>query len=85
MDKIRRLLILLVIISLTFLSFVSSTPSINSVTGAVVHKDNLTISGTDFGIKDPARPLMWDDGEDETAGAEPECMEPMKEKLPQLP
>ncbi len=42
------------------------TPSINSVTGAVVHKDNLTISGTDFGIKDPARPLMWDDGEGKT-------------------
>ncbi len=53
----KRGVFILALCSILFGSFVSSTPSINSVTGAVVHKDNLTISGTDFGIKDPARPF----------------------------
>jgi hypothetical protein len=36
------------------------------------HGGTLVITGTDFGTKSPAAPLMWDDAEDETADTLPD-------------
>ncbi|MDY6880920.1 MAG: hypothetical protein SV686_11785, partial [Thermodesulfobacteriota bacterium] len=41
-------------------------PSIESRSDSWVHKGTATINGTGFGVKEPAAPLMWDDGEDKT-------------------
>ncbi len=38
------------------------TPIVSSVSGAVSHGQNITISGSGFGVKNPAAPLVWDSG-----------------------
>ena len=40
-----------------------AAPSINSVSGPLNHKGSITLSGSDFGSKSPAAPLIWDDCE----------------------
>jgi len=42
---------------------VYADPSVNSISGTVEHGQTITISGSQFGAKSPAAPLMWDDGE----------------------
>jgi len=48
-----------------------AVPSVSGVSGTISHGNSITISGSDFGIKNPAKPLMWDDGENATAGTFP--------------
>ena len=40
--------------------------SISDVNGDIIHKGNVNITGENFGTKDPAAPLKWDDVEDGT-------------------
>ena len=42
---------------------VLAAPAVNSAAGSFIHGQNITISGSGFGTKNPAAPLMWDDGE----------------------
>jgi len=46
--------------------YVVADPTVNSVTGTIEHDGVITISGSDFGTKNPAAPLMWDNGEGKT-------------------
>jgi len=42
-----------------------ATPNIESLSSqALQHKESITVSGSAFGIKEPAEPLIWDDFED---------------------
>ncbi len=64
--------ILTLIIFFSFFGWVgSSQADISSVSGDVIHGQSITISGSDFGIKNPAKPLMWDDCESETVDTAP--------------
>jgi len=38
-----------------------TVPQISSYSGTAVHGQNITITGSNFGIKNPAAPLAWDD------------------------
>ena len=49
---------------------VLAAPLVNSVSGSFIHGQNITISGSGFGAKNPAAPLMWDDAEDRTVNDE---------------
>ena len=46
--------------------FVLADPAVSSVSGTVEHGGSIVIGGSDFGVKSPAAPLMWDDGEGKT-------------------
>ncbi len=48
------------------ISPVLSAPAISLVTGTVTHNGEVTIAGSGFGVKTPAAPLLWDDGEGQT-------------------
>ena len=37
-----------------------ATPVITSVTGSVTQGGTITISGTGFGVKSPAKPYLWE-------------------------
>ncbi|MFH1500826.1 MAG: hypothetical protein ABIE22_02670, partial [archaeon] len=39
-------------------------PEVASIEGNFVHGENIVIDGLNFGVKDPAPPLMYDDFED---------------------
>jgi hypothetical protein len=58
------------ILSVAFIIFLTQSafgdPSINSVSGIINHQSSITISGTGFGGKSPAKPLIWDDCEDKS-------------------
>jgi hypothetical protein len=60
----RRMLLVAFIIFFTQPAL--GDPSINSVSGKINHKSLITISGTGFGSKFPAKPLIWDDCEDKS-------------------
>jgi hypothetical protein len=63
-DMSKRLLIFtLTAFFVLGLNSVLAQPSVNSVSGVISHKENITIRGANFGLKSPARPLWWDDGE----------------------
>lgn len=66
----ERLIFLLVLAS----SIALAVPSIGSVTGSLTHGQNMTITGSDFGPKEPALPLMWDDCEGRAAGNPPSSL-----------
>ena len=63
----------LIIIVITFAGNSYAEPSINPVPGSYQwsHKAEITITGSDFGLKSPAKPLMWDDCEDGSVGSFP--------------
>jgi hypothetical protein len=42
------------------ISIVFAQPTVSSVNGNVIHNNTLTISGSGFGAKNPAPPLLWD-------------------------
>jgi len=44
----------------------SGQPVVTSASGSFTHRGTVTISGNNFGVKSPAAPLHWDDGEDKT-------------------
>ncbi len=59
--------------TLAFLAFFISMqciaqPTINNVNGAIQHGQSIQISGSDFGAKAVATPLIWDDFENGTLG-----------------
>jgi hypothetical protein len=54
----------LIILMLPFAAAVSIT----SIDGELEHGSLVTIRGTGFGAKEPAAPLLWDDGEGATLG-----------------
>lgn len=60
-------LIYIIILCLIPVSAIAA-PSVSSTSGSISHGLTITISGSDFGTKSPAAPLMWDDMEGETAG-----------------
>jgi hypothetical protein len=39
-----------------------ATPSINIISGELIHNGTINITGTQFGSKTPAAPLLWDNG-----------------------
>jgi hypothetical protein len=41
-----------------------AAPSISEVSGIVSHSQNITVSGFDFGNKNPVSPLWWDNSEE---------------------
>jgi len=47
-----------------FPALLCATPSINSISGTFSGGETVTISGSGFGSKSPAAPLIWDDFED---------------------
>mgnify|MGYP001829026408 CR=1 FL=1 len=40
----------------------SAEPAITAVAGTLADRATMTVTGAGFGIKDPAAPLVWDDG-----------------------
>jgi hypothetical protein len=54
------------IVAVIFTLFIASStfgaPSISGVSGRCIHSQGITIDGAGFGIKEPASPLVWDDG-----------------------
>jgi len=58
-------IISIILIIFSFFVFASSVfaQTVTNVSGSVIHSQNITISGSGFGVKSPAAPLMWDDGE----------------------
>lgn len=53
-------------------NLVHANPLVSAVSGTVGHSLPITISGSNFGTKSSATPLMWDDGESGTAGIAPD-------------
>lgn len=58
-----RVLVTVLGLMFTFVTQSWAAPQISSVSGSLQHRATLTISGTGFGTKSPAAPLLWDDGE----------------------
>lgn len=58
-----RLFFLLMLL-IAFSSFVSAIPEIYNLEGSLFQESNITIVGSDFGVKSPVEPLIWDDFED---------------------
>ena len=55
--------LLLIIVSLLVISkTVSAQPVILDVSGDPIHGGAIVISGDQFGLKEPAAPVLWDDG-----------------------
>ncbi len=61
---VRRIGLLIIFVLSPFVCF--AAPSVSSVSSSLIHGNTVTISGSDFGTKSPAAPLMWDDCEGET-------------------
>jgi hypothetical protein len=60
--KMIIVMIVLIISALLMPGNSYSEPSVSIVSGSLKNGSNATISGTDFGTKAPAAPLLWDDG-----------------------
>ena len=71
-NKRNKILIKVFFVAILFLFFgifgftktSLAVPSVSGISGTISHGNSITISGSDFGVKNPAKPLMWDDGED---------------------
>lgn len=63
------------IVSAIFLTFFYQTafaePIISNIEGVAEHKSTIIISGTSFGEKYPAKPIIWDDCENSTVNTFP--------------
>lgn len=64
MQKQNLKIILTLASFLSLPNFVFGAPSINGVSGTFSHGQSVTISGSDFGFKEQAAPVVWDDLED---------------------
>jgi len=64
MPKLKITIIFSIIIFgfLFFTKISSAAPNISSVSGTWSHNSQITISGSGFGIKNPAAPKVWDSG-----------------------
>jgi len=54
--------ILLLSVLMTAAAGLRAQPEVTGVAGECVHGGALTVTGSGFGVKDPAGPLVWDDG-----------------------
>jgi hypothetical protein len=59
----KEAIILCTAFLLALSGLVSAEPSVDSVAGALEHGQAATITGSGFGAKNPAAPLVWDDCE----------------------
>jgi hypothetical protein len=57
----RKVIIILGILFIPYISF--AAPSISNVSGTFIHSKIVTITGSSFGTKSPAKPLVWIDFE----------------------
>lgn len=51
-----------------FAASVLADPSVSGVSGSVIHGGSITITGTDFGTKTHAGPMVWDDFDSKNSG-----------------
>lgn len=68
--RILLILLLLPLISCAGPSIGYVGPSISSTSGTWTHGSSITISGSSFGTKSPAEPLIWDDCEGATTDSD---------------
>ena len=58
--KTKHIFLILSVITL-MPNIILAAPTVNGVSGAVYHGSNITISGSEFGAKTEAAPVVWDD------------------------
>lgn len=61
--------LLLFLTSMCVVAGIYAQPTITNVSGTVAHGQSITLSGSGFGIKSQAAPLIWDDFENGTIGS----------------
>lgn len=71
MKKENKKLVAVIMILFFIPSFSWAAPSVSDVSGTVSHGSQITISGSGFGEKKPAKPLLWDDGSEATDNVAP--------------
>lgn len=59
----KKLTVILVVV-LGIPYFAEAQPRIDGVSGTLTHGETVVVSGASFGVKNPAAPLVWDDGSD---------------------
>lgn len=67
MKKLASIVCFLLFPSISY----SASPLINSVSGTFNHGNNITITGSGFGIKSPAKPVVWAPFDGGSATADP--------------
>lgn len=67
-SMVNKMIRLIILVILLLPSLAWSTPSVSGVSGTVNHGSPLVISGSGFGVKSPAKPLIWDDGTGQSDG-----------------
>lgn len=73
--KLKCLIIInIILLILFYINIAFSQPSISSVSGDLVHGGTLIINGSNFGVKSPAAPLMWDNCETAVVNNEAEVL-----------
>ncbi len=60
--------LLLVVGALTLCGPAWAAPSVHDVTGTLSNGHSLTVTGTDFGTKEPAAPILWETFDDGAQG-----------------
>lgn len=53
------LLLCIAVLGWVFVSHAWAAPAINSASGTIGHMQSITISGSGFGVKSPAKPYLW--------------------------
>ena len=64
----KKILKTILIISIIFPNIVFGAPSISGVSGTIVDGQSVTISGSGFGIKMDAAPILWENFDSGTNG-----------------
>lgn len=67
---IKFFLLTIFIFNFFIASVTFADPAVQSASGQFVHKESITISGANFGVKIPAAPLLWDDAEGKTVDSD---------------
>jgi len=63
-NRLTYIIIIAAFCMLILIDYSYAAPSIDSVSGLIVHGSSITLSGSNFGSKSPAKPLIWADFED---------------------
>lgn len=66
----KKIILVCLVFSLISLPLYAA-PIISGVSGSFSNSSNITLSGSNFGTKSPAAPLVWDTFEGRTVGANP--------------
>ena len=69
-NKLHIIIIKTISLLIFFTGTAFADPAISDFTGTLVHGGSINITGSNFGIKDPAPPLMWDDCEGKTTDSD---------------